>query len=62
MTMMSDVTTEELTEIEGGALPVWALGALVAVGLGAAFCLGVGIGNAVNDAMGVSESDQIHCA
>jgi lactobin A/cerein 7B family class IIb bacteriocin len=62
MTMMSDVTTEELTEIEGGALPVWALGALVTVAFGVAFCAGVGIGNAVNDAWGVSYSDEIHCA
>lgn len=58
MMMMSDVTTEELTEIEGGA--VWT-GSLVTIGIGIAFCVGVGIGNAINDAMGVNASDEIHC-
>jgi hypothetical protein len=58
--MMSDVTTEELTEIEGGAVP-WFGGAVAGVLMGVAFCVGVGIGNAINDAWGVDPSTEIHC-
>lgn len=58
--MMSDVTTEELTEIEGGAVP-WFGGALATIAIGIAWCVGVGIGNAINDAMGVNAADEIHC-
>ena len=60
MNMMSDVTTEELTEIEGGAVP-WFGGALATIAIGIAWCVGVGIGNAVNDAWGVDPSTEIHC-
>jgi hypothetical protein len=47
--VLTDVTTDELAEVDGGLML-----------LVAAFCFGVGIGNAINDAMGVTYG-QIHC-